>query len=574
MPATASQALVRSRQGDMFMGATPPFPLEQEAALELPLGYTAACMPEPSVAVVLHAYHVDLLPEIRAYLSHIPFPADVFISTDTEVKRGSVSACFADWAGGSVTIEVMPNRGRDVAPKLVGFARVHDQYEYALHIHTKQSFHDDRLVGWRGYLFDTLLGSPDVVRGIFAAFAQAPDLGLLAPQHIDELRPWIRWGVNHAQAEALGMRMGFPLPVNAPMDFPSGSMFWARTAALRPLLDLRLEFGDFPEELGQTDGTLAHTIERLYFLACERAGFGWMKITAKGELHDQSGVVAVTSDEELKRFLVQRKVSLTSRRDTVRPSGEAWLITSPPPKPRRVLHVLWRHALGEMVMVPPGLRTVIVLRGQAAKAAPLVRDASLALRALPSGGTGHVIADAALSPNEALAAGFASGADLVLLLERPGVLHPGSVVALIRMAQAHQGEAVIEVACVPDLQTKTVDPHNLTVAWAGGPAIALTRKAFETIAGFDNRLAGQAAALDLSWRAQGLGIPVLRCLRALFYPLAGAAEEEWSRDAAAVLATKWANEAAEVWFGKRPDIIAVPVSWQNFADFSQWPGFP
>ena len=572
MPPEISQAVARSRRGERFIGAAPLFPLDQEACLELPLGYRPAALPAPNVAVVLHAYHLELLPEIKAYLGHIPFPADVFISTDTDAKRAVVSACFADWPGGSVTIKVTPNRGRDVAPKLVGFAAVHDQYEYVLHIHTKQSLHDDRLAGWRGYLFDTLLGSPDVVRGIFAAFAQAPDLGMLAPQHVDELRPWIRWADNHAQAQGLAERMRFPLPFEAPLDFPSGSMFWARTAALRPLLDLHLEVDDFPEEIGQTDGTLAHAIERLYFLVCEQAGFGWMKVTAKGQLHDASGVVSVTSVEELARFLAQNRVSLAALRDTVGPSREAWVITSPPPKPRRVLHVLWRHALGETLTVPPGLRTVIILRGQAASSPALLQDAGVALRDLPSSGTGHVITNALLSRNGALSAGFASGADLVLLLDRPGVLHPGSVAALIRMAQAHRGEALIEAACVPDLRSKLVDSDNLTVPWAGSPGIALTRRAFEMTSGFDERLAGHAAELDLSWRARALGLSVLRCPRCLFYPVGGAEEEEWPPAAGAALAAKWANEEAAARFGESPGTTAVPASWQGYADFSQWPG--
>ena len=565
------QAGVRSRRGERFIGAAPLFPVEQEACLELPLGYTPAALPAASVAVVLHAYHLDLLPEIKAYLRHIPFPADLFVSTDTDAKRVVLAACFAGWPGGSVTIKVTPNRGRDVAPKLVGFAAVHDRYEFVLHIHTKQSLHDDRLAGWRGYLFDTLLGSPDVVRGIFAAFAQAPDLGMLAPQHVDELRPWIRWADNHAEAEGLAARMGFPLPFDAPLDFPSGSMFWARTAALKPLLDLHLGFDDFPEEVGQTDGTLAHAIERLYFLVCEQAGFGWMKVTAKGQLHDARGVVSVTSDEELARFLAQNQIHLAALRDTVGPNKEAWVITSPPPKPRRVLHVLWRHALGETLTIPASLRSVIVLRGQAASAPALLQDAAAALRDLPSGGTGHVITNALLSRNGALSAGFASGADLVLLLDRPGVLHPGSVAALVRMAQAHQGEALIEAACVPDLRSKPVDPDNLTVAWAGGPGIALTRKAFEMTSGFDERLAGQAAELDLSWRARALGLPVLRCPRCLFYPLGG--EDEWLPAAGAALAAKWANEEAAARFGESPGMAAVPALWQSHADFSQWPGF-
>src|SRR4051794_24828825 len=109
--------------------------------------------------------------------------------------------------------------------------------------------------------------------------------------------------------------MGFPLPQAAPLDFPSGSMFWARSAALRPLLDLHLSFDDFPAEAGQTDGTLAHAIERLYFLVCEQAGFDWLKITARGGLHEQSGVTAVSGPQDLDRFLARHRLRLTTLRN-------------------------------------------------------------------------------------------------------------------------------------------------------------------------------------------------------------------------------------------------------------------
>src|ERR1700733_164968 len=208
----------------------------------------------------------------------------------------------------------MPNRGRDIAPKLVGFAAVHDRYDYVLPLHTKASPHESRLEGWRGYLLDTLLGSADIVHGVFEAFTRAPRLGMLAPQHIDVLLPWIRWGRNYTMAEDLATRMDFPLTVTAPLEFPSGSMFWARSAALRPLLDLHLSVDDFQAESGQIDGTLAHAIERLYFLFCERAGFNWPKLPARGPSLQQGGLTPVTSPEELNRFLARYRLRLDSLR--------------------------------------------------------------------------------------------------------------------------------------------------------------------------------------------------------------------------------------------------------------------
>ena len=438
----------RPRRGQQLMPDIPLYRLEEEHSLELPLGYVASAAPA-SAAIILHAFHTGLLPEFRAYLEHIPFPADLFVSTDTEDKRAIAAACFAGWARGSVAVRVVPNRGRDIAPKLVGFAAVHDCYEYVLHLHTKSSPHDSRLVGWRGYLLDTLLGSPGAVHGVFEAFARAPRLGMVAPQHIDELRPWIRWGENHEQAEDLAARMDFPLPRAAPLDFPSGSMFWARTAALRPLLDLHLDFGDFPVEAGQTDGTLAHAIERLYFLVCEHAGFDWLKVTARGELHDQGSVTAVAAPQELDRFLARHRLRLTSLRGVARQVGDAPVITSPPPKPRRVLHVAWRATLGD-AMPPPGYRLVVALYGPASQPATL-RSVEVALRLLPAGIRGQVLALPGASRGLAQQAGFAEGADLVLLVGTPGLLHPQAASALLRMSNAHGGRVLWRLPRFPDV---------------------------------------------------------------------------------------------------------------------------
>jgi lipopolysaccharide biosynthesis protein len=292
---------------------TSPDSIIQEASLEVPLGYAPA-EPEhpPSIAVVLHAFHLDLLPEIAAYLDHIPFAADCSSARRPRRPDRRQRTAWRAGVGAALEIRVFPNRGRDIAPKLVGFADVHERYEYVLHLHTKISSHQGELAGWRGYILETLLGSPDVVRGVFEAFRQAPWLGILAPQHIDMLRPWIGWGINLPHATALAARMGLELSDAAPIDFPSGSMFWARSAALRRITGLSLRFEDFPAEEGQTDGTPAHAIERLYFLACEAAGFGWMKIAARGQLYDQDAVTAITRPVSLAPFLSRCSVRLTS----------------------------------------------------------------------------------------------------------------------------------------------------------------------------------------------------------------------------------------------------------------------
>ena len=41
-------------------------------------------------------------------------------------------------------------------------------------------------------------------------------------------------------------------------NFPNGSMFWARSEAIKPLIELNLNWNDFPEEPLPIDGTLPH----------------------------------------------------------------------------------------------------------------------------------------------------------------------------------------------------------------------------------------------------------------------------------------------------------------------------
>jgi lipopolysaccharide biosynthesis protein len=55
--------------------------------------------------------------------------------------------------------------------------------------------------------------------------------------------------------------------------FIAGSMMAGRLEALKPIADFSLNLADFEPEQGQTDGTLAHALER--WLCCTAAREGW-----------------------------------------------------------------------------------------------------------------------------------------------------------------------------------------------------------------------------------------------------------------------------------------------------------
>lgn len=235
---------------------------------------------EPSLAVICHLYYPAMIEEFKHYLSNIPFAFDLFITTDTEEKKQTIAYSLLQWHKGKVDIRIAPNRGRDIAPKLLACRDVYDRYEFFLHIHSKKSPHaEDITTGWRYYLLETLLGSEQIVRSVFAAFAADSQLGMIAPEHFEPIRSNIGWGWNFPIAKAFSNRLGMNLSLNSKLDFPSGSMFWGRSAALKPLLSMNLTLDDFPPENNQIDATLAHIIERMYFFICEAAGYRWIKIS-------------------------------------------------------------------------------------------------------------------------------------------------------------------------------------------------------------------------------------------------------------------------------------------------------
>ncbi len=288
--------------------------------LQVPFRHSPSAVPVRPVAVVCHLFHADLADWALELAAHIPFPADLYISTDTIAKRDAIARACTAWTGGRTEIRVVPNRGRDIAPKLITFADVYDQHDLILFLHSKRTDHYAAAGSWRDFLTDAIVGSEQVVSSIIEIFTRRSDVGIVAPQHFPPLRSsgHIQWGGNFLAARRLAWRMGFDIPVRQPMDMTSGSMFWARATALRPLLGLHLQLSDFPEEAGQLNGTTAHAIERLFLHACEHAGLTWVKVVDPRRLDDTSRTVAIHAPDDLDAFVARHRYDLLDRRGSNR----------------------------------------------------------------------------------------------------------------------------------------------------------------------------------------------------------------------------------------------------------------
>jgi lipopolysaccharide biosynthesis protein len=291
---------------------------EQDYSMAVPFQYAShPRIDRPPVAVICHLFHPDLSDWLVQILSQLELSAHVYVSTDTAQKAELITEVLSRWTAGEATVRIAENRGRDIAPKLVTFADVYDRHEIVLFLHSKKSSHYAFGEAWRDYLVQCLAGSPSTVGSIMEIFDKRPDVGMVIPQHFQPLRDetTIDWASNYRMAERLAWRMDFDLYPDGYVDLPSGSMFWARSAALRPLLDLKLSMDAFPPELGQLDMTIAHGIERLFLFVCERAGFTWVKVMdATTAAESDPTVTTVHEASGIDAFIAQYRFDLLERR--------------------------------------------------------------------------------------------------------------------------------------------------------------------------------------------------------------------------------------------------------------------
>ncbi len=220
---------------------------------------------EPKVALHIHAYFEEELRDIFERLSLNSVRPTVFITARQDII-GAVHKILENYTGPVADVQAVRNAGRDIGPLLTTFGpRLVQDFDIIGHLHTKRSSHvGDRAMvqRWINMLLENTVGGPSggpMLDRIITAMSEAPDLGIVFPDD-----PGIvGWTKNRRQAEDLATRMGLgQLPEK--IDFPVGTMFWARSAVLKKFVDMNLGWEDYPAEPLPIDGSMLHAIERMF----------------------------------------------------------------------------------------------------------------------------------------------------------------------------------------------------------------------------------------------------------------------------------------------------------------------
>jgi lipopolysaccharide biosynthesis protein len=234
---------------------------------------------QEKLAVIIHIFYEELAQEMLEYVKNIFAACDVFITISDKKKKKPIEAVFSQYEKGSVHIKVIPNRGRDIAPFLLAFPNLFDEYDYVCKIHAKKSLHSDGAYAnaWRQYLLQSLLGSPQIVDNVLNIFRADANVGLVYPPANRAVYPYVNWIGYESASVSLLSKIGIDKKSDEfkDIDFPAGTMFWVRPQAIKALVEYFQSKGyeSFPAEPLPKDFTLNHVLERIVPVVCESAGY-------------------------------------------------------------------------------------------------------------------------------------------------------------------------------------------------------------------------------------------------------------------------------------------------------------
>ncbi len=231
-------------------------------------------------AVILHAYYLDLLKDLRTRLDKLPDPFDLYITTP-KLDNSEINTIFTYFPNANIL--QVPNRGRDIAPFLeICRMIINLDYDYVLKLHTKKSVHRNDGGEWRDDILEKLV-NPDTYRSIKSVFKSKNKVGMVGPEgHVLDRNFY--WGSNKEQTLKIAKAMGYLQSENSEFNFIAGSMFWMSGKLIETFSRIPMGINDFEPEPIPPDGMLAHAMERLAGLLTFEEGYGILEVNSEGKL--------------------------------------------------------------------------------------------------------------------------------------------------------------------------------------------------------------------------------------------------------------------------------------------------
>ena len=220
-----------------------------------------------NIAIMIHGYYLDRLINILNMMSRrdrnngVP-DLDLYVSTPYS-QFEKVKNILINQSWSRVYLCGVSNRGRDIAPFILNLLpeALRTGHHSFVKLHTKKSPHLKGGIDWSDHLVNSLLNKKFLSK-LNDNIENEPHLGLFAPAGtLLNSSVGLGYNVDHLQLLLRKTRWNSAWALS--QNYIAGSMMSGRLSTMKALEDLELSIDDFEPEQGQTDGTLAHALERL-----------------------------------------------------------------------------------------------------------------------------------------------------------------------------------------------------------------------------------------------------------------------------------------------------------------------
>lgn len=240
-------------------------------------------LPDPGLrlAVFAHLFYPEQAREAIGWLNNIPYPFDLYITTSSQEKAECIEAVLTEQASSQIKkreIRLWEDRGRDVAPWLLAFRDLQDQYDLALKFHIKKSPHlpPAFVDEWNNFLMCGTLASPGYISKLLYCFKNEKRLGILFhsfPPVLSLVLPYIDSPGDIIEKEKLLTRLDSNAPEETSYSIFSQNIFWYRPQAMEALLSSDIQVNEFPTEPCPHGETIAHGLERVMAYIAQGHGY-------------------------------------------------------------------------------------------------------------------------------------------------------------------------------------------------------------------------------------------------------------------------------------------------------------
>ena len=233
------------------------------------------------IAIQAHISYDELINEIIDKINNIPVKFDLFISTDSLIKKNNIQNYIKKYSkANNIDIKIIEKR-RDVFPFLIQMKDVINNYKYLCHIYTKKTIYTNIGNEWRNYLLENLLGNEKIISEILSDFENNEKLGFIFPENYYKVL--FQFDIkfinrNNKLIIVYFLKKYFhKLRIGRNLDFPAGNMFWARVNAIHQIFNEKYE-NNLYLEIGQRYWTITNAIERIWLYLVKLNGYYYNKI--------------------------------------------------------------------------------------------------------------------------------------------------------------------------------------------------------------------------------------------------------------------------------------------------------